>query len=496
MRALGLALVLLALSAPTASAAVIEIRENFCGCDGSSGDEDTRTLIVRANPGEANAMRVVAWPRGVVVADTGAELTGACRPATTTTGRFCRGAFRDAELFLGDGDDSVEIHGIGSSVEAGPGGDSVLATLGFHLFRGGPGADRLEAGADATASVSYSDHTDGVTVRVNDLADDGAPGEGDDVRGAITAIEGGSGDDLLESGPYGSSLAGGDGDDVLAGGPLVENLNGGAGDDELAGADGDDMLLGGAGADVQSGGAGRDQAAYYDHSEALALSIGDGANDGAPGEGDDIRSDVEEIGGGNGPDTITGDDGANGLFGGPGRDTLRGGAGADRLAGVGDGDLIDAGPGRDQVSVSTGGRDRLALRDGERDSVRCRGTGPEIEADRVDSLRSCAPRVWLRTRGFDRRGVARLLVRCDTHSTVRCSGRLSLWLHGKRVSRPVRFGPIRPGVRRAVIVRARRLPRPGGRCIGVRAVTNRADVDSSTLSKGAVCPRLPRRATG
>ena len=52
MRAIGLALVALALSASPASAAVLEIRENPCGCDGSSGDEDTRTLIVRAAPGE------------------------------------------------------------------------------------------------------------------------------------------------------------------------------------------------------------------------------------------------------------------------------------------------------------------------------------------------------------------------------------------------------------------------------------------------------------
>jgi len=41
LRSLGLALLALALFTPSASAAVIEIRENGCGRDGSSGDEDT-----------------------------------------------------------------------------------------------------------------------------------------------------------------------------------------------------------------------------------------------------------------------------------------------------------------------------------------------------------------------------------------------------------------------------------------------------------------------
>ena len=494
MRSLGLALLALALSAPTASAAVIEIRENYCGCDPSSGDEDTRTLIVRALPGEENVLRVETRPRGVLVTDLRAELTGACRPATGTAGRFCRGAFSDAELLLGDGDDSVEVDGLSSFLDAGPGADSVLVRRNFIRVVGGPGPDRIEAALEASATVSYVDRSEGVTVRMNGVADDGAPGEGDDLRGAITGIEGGSGDDLLDGGPRATSLLGGDGDDRLTPGPIGGTTTGGPGDDELLGADGNDFLVGGPGADVLSGGEGFDQASWYEHSDPLTLSIGDGANDGAAGEGDDIRADVEEVAGGDGADLIVGDDNANGLSGGLGRDTLRGRGGGDFLEGWGDGDLLDAGSGAD--SVRARGKDLLELVDGERDRVRCGGQGPAIHADDLDVLAFCAPRLWMRTGGFGRRGVIRVVIRCETQSTVPCIGSVSLRFHGKRVSRLRRFGPMGPGRRKTVKLTARVLPRPGA-CLGVRAVTIRDDADTRTVSTTGACrpPAAPGRRT-
>src|SRR3954468_3204736 len=101
MRFLGLALLVLAFTASPASAAVIEIEENFCGCDPSSGDEDTRSIIVTAQPGEQNAITVEKLPRGIRIKDDGALLTGACRPASTGGGRFCRGVFDGVDAKLG-----------------------------------------------------------------------------------------------------------------------------------------------------------------------------------------------------------------------------------------------------------------------------------------------------------------------------------------------------------------------------------------------------------
>ena len=486
MRAIGLALVALALSASPASAAVLEIRDNFCGCDGSSGDEDTRTLIVRAAPGEVNRMSVRQMPQGVLVEDAGGPLTGACR-VSSSGGRFCRGAFDGAEVELGDGDDTLGVETLGSAVDAGAGADTVLVTGSFHVLRGGAGADRLEAGSAATAMVSYSDHTEGVTVRLNGLADDGAAGEGDQVLGAISSIQGGAGDDTLEAGPETASLTGEGGDDTLLAGLRGTVLQGGGGDDELLGGDGDDTLLGGDGADVHAGGNGRDAATYYDHDLALRVTIGDGANDGEALEGDDIRPDVEDVAGGPRADVIIGDGGPNRLAGGGGADEIYGLGGDDQLRGTIQGALLDPGPGRDLLAASAG--DRLRLDDGEADHVRCPRNAPAVSADGLDTFDDCAPAVWVRDVRSSPPGRLRVRIRCDGRSAVPCRGSLVLRWGRRAYSRAMRFGPLRPAERRVVSIR---LLRPLTRhCVRARVTTRRDDIPASTELRFAVHCRLP-----
>ena len=83
-------------------------------------------------------------------------------------------------------------------------------------------------------------------------------------------------------------------------------------------------------------------------------SIGDGANDGEAGEGDDIHGDVERIRGGSGADTLTGDADANMLIGQAGGDTLTGGGGADSLQGGDGADTLQGGDGNDALQGGTG----------------------------------------------------------------------------------------------------------------------------------------------
>src|SRR5829696_5722880 len=168
MRLLALALLALALTATPASAAVIEFDDRS-----SPEDNDPNiAIVVRAAPGETNLMTVRLAPGGIVIEDTGAPLTGECEPSGT--GRFCRGThFGVVDVFLGDGNDQLAHNGYGA-VDAGEGDDDVRVTNGIFDLVGGPGADRLDATGATEAYVSYFGHTADVSVRVNELPDDGA----------------------------------------------------------------------------------------------------------------------------------------------------------------------------------------------------------------------------------------------------------------------------------------------------------------------------------
>ncbi|MCA3015308.1 MAG: hypothetical protein INH41_23215 [Myxococcaceae bacterium] len=165
---------------------------------------------------------------------------------------------------------------------------------------------------------------------------------------AVT-LEGGAGDD---------SLTGGDGDDVLRGGADADTLVGSAGADATSGEAGDDVFLEGAaanGADVLNGGTGTDTVRYADRTNAVTVTVGSGANDGEPAEGDDVRDDVEVVLGTPGADTLTCTvtTGCT-LRGGAGDDTLTGNAGADTLEGEAGDDVVRPGAGADSVTGGDG----------------------------------------------------------------------------------------------------------------------------------------------
>jgi len=115
-------------------------------------------------------------------------------------------------------------------------------------------------------------------------------------------------------------------------------------------------------------------AVSYAHRAApVTVTLGDGANDGEAGEGDDVGADVRQVTGGDGDDTLSG---AESLDGGPGNDrltaaaggsTLLGGAGDDSLVGGAAKDLLDGGGGQD-VLTGGGGNDILRWDGGVRAS--------------------------------------------------------------------------------------------------------------------------------
>jgi Ca2+-binding RTX toxin-like protein len=165
-------------------------------------------------------------------------------------------------------------------------------------------------------------------------------------------ISGGNGDDTIIGGGASDVLVGGSGNDLLLG-------RGGA--DRLEGGDGNDTLQGGDDADDLRGGRGIDAVDYSDRSLAVRVTLDD-INDDGPKvefgsifyggrfdrEGDNAHSDIEQIWGSNGNDTLTGNNGPNTILGGGGNDRLYGLAGQDLLSGGRGNDTLTGGGGTEK----------------------------------------------------------------------------------------------------------------------------------------------------
>jgi Ca2+-binding RTX toxin-like protein len=190
-------------------------------------------------------------------------------------------------------------------------------------------------------------------------------------------------------------------------------IRGDAGDDVLRGQDaladvaneGNDVLYGGCGADVFTGGGGTDTVSYDDSAACpqhnpVTVTLDGNANDGAPGEHDDVggqptaaptSASIENIVGtadtgiGDGDDTITGDFGPNGIDALGGDDHVDGREGSDSLGGGDGGDTLVGGAGADQLAGGAGG-DTFTADDGEVDAIDCGGDANNngtIDADDV-----------------------------------------------------------------------------------------------------------------
>jgi Ca2+-binding RTX toxin-like protein len=227
------------------------------------------------------------------------------------------------------------------------------------------------------------------------------------------SVFGGAGDDTLTASRTGAALFGELGDDHLVGLSGGVGLYGGEGADSLQGGPRNDGLEGGAGTDVIAGGAGKDTVSYIDHTVPVRINLDGRANDGAAGENDWVKGDVEDAYGGrgatifngnagpntfvsfsddgdvvrmgagddtvyvagfqcrcagDGPDAVWAGAGDDQIEGGKGRNVLVGGAGDDVLFGHGRADVIRGGPGNDDVNGNSGadrlyggrGKDRLS----------------------------------------------------------------------------------------------------------------------------------------
>jgi Ca2+-binding RTX toxin-like protein len=294
----------------------------------------------------------------------------------------------------GDGADTVHVYdeSIGGfpaatpyaiAISGGAGNDTLVGGDAGERFDGGPGSDRI-AGLGGNDTIDGGDGAD----RLSGDSDDQntTPRGGDDI------VRGGPGDDRLT----------GDGHDATA-------------------VIGHDVLDGGPGTDTVYDDWYRFDGSAGDQDPPPAVSLNGPADDGRPGERDDVEA-IERIdtgyqpaqgtagtyAGGAGPDTfnlifadghVSAGAGDDVVTGADGSDTIDGGPGADRLSGGFGPDTIVGGPGPDDIGgdrtaaceygpvfgVCTigSGNDTIDARDGERDTIDC---GPGADTAYVDAI--------------------------------------------------------------------------------------------------------------
>jgi Ca2+-binding RTX toxin-like protein len=322
------------------------------------------------------------------------------------------------------GDDIIRGQEGSDTLRGGAGNDTLIGGSGFDTMEGGAGNDTLIGGNEGATvddndnAASYIRATGGVVVSLgatSTVTGDASVGTdtlvlintvyGSDFADSFTAaaVHNGSVSSVYD--PFNMFAPGGGNDIVTGNGSttldyrtalagITVNLNLGtaqgtaAGDlagigldtftgvqavlgsafaDVLTGRDVfNDSLRGGAGNDVLDGGTGNDRADYRDSLSSVVANLQTGtAQDGQ--NGTDTLISIENLRGGRGNDTLTGDflantlDGREGndtllgggdndqLFGRAGEDTLRGGDGDDTLEGGTEFDVLDGGSGNDTL---------------------------------------------------------------------------------------------------------------------------------------------------
>ena len=272
----------------------------------------------------------------------------------------------------------------------------------------GTGVVRVVGGLDFETATSYE-----VTVRAT--SEDGSTADAaftiavTDVDEAGQTITGTSGSNTLNGGDGPDTIRGLAGNDVLRGNGGNDTLDGGTGTDSIDGGSGDDLVLirgSEAQADTISGGAGIDTLRI--EGTADVVLNGTGLISGIElleGGGRSLRgtsasnvfdlsaftiSNLTDVLGLGGNDTLIGSGGADALDGGAGVDSVSGGGGDDTIRFLGNQsqtDTIDGGAGLDRIVVDASGGDVFIARTDRISAVeRFEGAGVAIRGTNGSDL--------------------------------------------------------------------------------------------------------------
>lgn len=347
------------------------------------------TLSYRADTEKTNTVSVRDLAGAVEVRDLrGVTARGVlCVNVDPLTVRCGLGTQRLSAL-LGDRNDSITIRAsFPADIDGGPGEDTYIGAFGPEPTRvryiGGAGFDAADyVNADGRSRLS----NDGV-------ANDGRPGfDQDNIGGDVERLTGTRFDDELTAAArsgFGQVLTGGLGDDHLRDAATRNRANSPDTVFRMGRvADGADRII---------GGSAFSRVDYSERSQPVNVTLNfGGADDGEPGERDEITGSNEFVNGGQAGDVIrapAGSRAAHNLSGLGGDDRIEGAEGADTLSG---GDTANAllsrgGDGADTL-LGFGGDDRIEANDGVGDIVGC-GAGSDVaELDNRDAFDSCETR--------------------------------------------------------------------------------------------------------
>lgn len=396
--------------------------------DASTAGVQGQTLSITGGGGERNRLAVSVSGASLRVIDSGATLRPGPGCAQSGPDVLCPTAgLAEIVVDAGDRGDRVTLSRsvtLRSRVRGGTGDDTLV---------GGGGPDELDGGTGRDVA-SYAGAPGAVSVTLGGGADDGLPGEGDNVLATETVVGSPAGD-MLNGGGASERIEGRGGDDRIDGGGGSDTLVGGGGADALGGGSGNDRFQASSGADgsdVFTGGAGADLVDYGRRAAGVVADPDGRPDDGAlegvrsatglvpalaqlsSPEGDLVMTDVESLRGGRGDDVL-----AAGASGG----TIDGRSGTD---------VVGGGPGIDRL-VGGAGFDRLLARDGRADRLDCGTQTDRVFADAADGPGSeCEQRspsfavLLTAVRRTLENDTARIRVTCPAQAARRCVGAVRL----------------------------------------------------------------------
>ena len=214
----------------------------------------------------------------------------------------------------------------------GTGSDDRLAGTNFNDSIDGAGGQDLLFGADGADTLNGGDQNDVLSGGSGgDTLDGGSGQDSASYESALEAVRA----DLAQPGLNAGDAAGDSYKSIenLIGSRFDDSLSGDTANNSLSGLTGDDLLLGGLGNDTLDGGAGVDTATYRaGASGGVTIDLSDTGPQNTGSAGSDTLISIENVGGTDFQDSLTGDAGSNVIEGFDGADTLDGGLGRDTLS--------------------------------------------------------------------------------------------------------------------------------------------------------------------